>query len=102
LTKAPSPFNGDVTCRNEGFIKFKVEVDIDDAYAIIDEIVLKGSASTPHVQLAIEDSYKRLLNHLMKPARSKAKADANSIQVFANNLGQLLLAPPLGENDFSY
>ena len=28
---------------------------------------------------------------------AKAKADANSIQVFANNLGQLLLAPPLGE-----
>jgi uncharacterized protein len=59
-----APFNGYVTCRNEGFIKFKVEVDIDDAYAIIDEIVLKGSASTPHVQLAIEDSYKSLLNQL--------------------------------------
>jgi uncharacterized protein len=29
---------------NEGFIKFKVEVDIDDAYAIIDEIVLKDKA----------------------------------------------------------
>jgi uncharacterized protein len=28
---------------------------------------------------------------------AKAKADVNSIQVFANNLGQLLLAPPLGE-----
>jgi uncharacterized protein len=28
---------------------------------------------------------------------AKAKADANSIQVFANNLSQLLLAPPLGE-----
>jgi uncharacterized protein len=27
--------------RNEGFIKFKVEVDIDDAYIIIDEVVLK-------------------------------------------------------------
>ena len=47
----------------EGFIKFKVEVDIDEAYDIIDELILKGqSSATPHVQLAIEDSYKRLLN----------------------------------------
>jgi transcriptional accessory protein Tex/SPT6 len=47
---------------NEGFIKFKVEVDLDEAYDIIDELVLKSdSPATPHVQLAIEDSYKRLL-----------------------------------------
>jgi uncharacterized protein len=86
---------------NEGFIKFKVEVDIDEAYDIIDELVLKGqSPSTPHIQLAIEDSYKRLLNPAISNETlqdAKAKADANSIQVFANNLGQLLLAPPLGE-----
>ena len=86
---------------NEGFIKFKVEVDVEEAYDIIDELVLKGqNTTTPHVQLAIEDSYKRLLqpaisNETLQEA--KAKADANSIQVFANNLGQLLLAPPLGE-----
>jgi len=29
--------------------------------------------------------------------KEKSKADTNSIQVFASNLGQLLLAPPLGE-----
>ncbi|WP_418264450.1 Tex family protein [Flavobacterium faecale] len=85
----------------EGFIKFKVEVDLDEAYDIIDELVLKGqNATTPHVQLAIEDSYKRLLqpaisNETLQEA--KAKADTNSIQVFASNLSQLLLAPPLGE-----
>lgn len=102
LTKAPSHrLMAILRAQNEGFIKFKVEVDIDDAYAIIDEIVLKGQgASTPHVQLAIEDSYKRLLNPAISNEalqEAKAKADANSIQVFANNLGQLLLAPPLGE-----
>jgi uncharacterized protein len=102
LTKAPSHrLMAMLRAENEGFIKFKVEVDIDDAYAIIDEVVLKGqSASTPHVQLAIEDSYKRLLNPAISNEalqEAKAKADANSIQVFANNLGQLLLAPPLGE-----
>ncbi len=86
---------------NEGFVKLKIEADIDEAYDIIDEIILKRqNDTTPHIQLAIEDSYKRLLqpaiaNETLQEA--KAKADANSIQVFAGNLGQLLLAPPLGE-----
>jgi len=86
---------------NEGFVKLKIEVDIDEAYDIIDELILKRqNDTTPHIQLAIEDSYKRLLlpaiaNETLQEA--KAKADANSIQVFATNLSQLLLAPPLGE-----
>ena len=102
LTKAPSHrLLAMLRAENEGFIKFKVEADIDEAYDVIDELVLKGqSPSTSHVQLAIEDSYKRLLQPAIANEtlqESKAKADANSIQVFANNLGQLLLAPPLGE-----
>ena len=102
LTKTPSHrLLAMLRAENEGFIKFKVEVDIEEAYDIIDELVLKGqNASTPHVQLAIEDSYKRLLNPAISNEtlqEAKAKADANSIQVFANNLGQLLLAQPLGE-----
>ena len=102
LTKAPSHrLLAMLRAENEGFIKFKVEVDIDEAYDIIDQLVLKGqNATTLHLQLAIEDSYKRLLNPAISNEalqEAKAKADANSIQVFANNLGQLLLAPPLGE-----
>ncbi|MGA9636990.1 Tex family protein [Flavobacterium sp.] len=102
ITKAPSHrLLAMLRAENEGFIKFKVEVDIDAAYDLIDELVLKGqSPATPHVQLAIEDSYKRLLNPAISNEtlqEAKAKADANSIQVFATNLGQLLLAPPLGE-----
>ena len=102
LSKAPSHrLLAMLRAENEGFIKFKVEVDIDEAYDIIDELVLKGqNKTTPHVQLAIEDSFKRLLNPAISNEalqEAKTKADANSIQVFANNLGQLLLAPPLGE-----
>jgi uncharacterized protein len=41
LTKAPLHRLTAILRRNEGFIKFKVEVDIDDAYIIIDEVVLK-------------------------------------------------------------
>lgn len=102
LTKAPSHrLLAIMRAENEGFIKFKVDVELDDAYDIIDELVIKGdNSTTPHIQLAIEDSYKRLLNPAISNEtlqEAKAKADANSIQVFANNLGQLLLAPPLGE-----
>ena len=103
LTKAASHrLLAMLRAENEGIIKLKIEVDIDEAYDLIDTIIIKNSnsSSISHVQLAIEDSYKRLLtpaisNETLQEA--KAKADANSIQVFANNLGQLLLAPPLGE-----
>ncbi|WP_264566063.1 Tex family protein [Flavobacterium sp. N3904] len=102
LTKAPSHrLLAIMRAENEGFIKFKVDVELDDAYDIIDELIIKGdNCTTPHIQLAIEDSYKRLLNPAISNEalqEAKTKADANSIQVFANNLGQLLLAPPLGE-----
>ena len=86
---------------NEGFVKMKIEVENETALEIIDQIIIKkNNDTTPHLQLAIQDSFKRLLapaisNEAMQEA--KTKADANSIGVFANNLSQLLLAPPLGE-----
>ena len=86
---------------NEGFVKLKIEVEPEEAVAIIaDIIIIKKNNTTPHLQIAIEDSYKRLLNPAISNEvlqEAKAKADANSIHVFANNLEQLLLAPPLGE-----
>jgi len=102
LTKAPSHrLLAMLRAENEGYVKLKIDVDIDDAYDVIDEIIIKKqNSTTAHLQLAIEDSYKRLLNPAIGNEtlqEAKAKADANSIQVFANNLGQLLLAPPLGE-----
>jgi uncharacterized protein len=102
LTKTPAHrLLAMLRAENEGFIKMKIDVDIDEAYDIIDEIIIKKqNSTTAHLQLAIEDSYKRLLNPAIGNEtlqEAKAKADANSIQVFANNLGQLLLAPPLGE-----
>jgi uncharacterized protein len=79
----------------------KIEVEHDVALEIIDRVILKNNNdTTPHLQLAIEDSFKRLLNPAISNEalqEAKTKADANSIQVFATNLGQLLLAPPLGQ-----
>lgn len=87
---------------NEGFIKFKVEIDKEEAIAFIEENIIKNKKSdcASHIELAIKDSYKRLLepaisNETLQEA--KTKADAKAIDVFAGNLGQLLLAPPLGE-----
>ena len=102
LTKTPSHrLMAMLRAENEKFIKIKIEVDIDEAYDIIEELILKNqNNTTQHIQLAIEDSYKRLLNPTISNETlqaAKAKADANSIQVFASNLSQLLLAPPLGE-----
>ena len=86
---------------NEGFIKLKIEVETEEAIDLISEIIIKkNNDTTPHLQLAVEDSFKRLLNPAISNEalqEAKAKADTNSIQVFASNLSQLLLAPPLGE-----
>jgi uncharacterized protein len=103
LSKAPSHrLLAMLRAENEGFIKIKIETDIDETYDLIDQIIIKNSnsPSISHVQLAIEDSYKRLLNPAISNEtlqEAKAKADIKAIDVFAGNLSQLLLAPPLGE-----
>lgn len=89
----------------EGFVRLKIEVDAENASAealdLIDEIVVKkNNESGKQVQRAVEDSYKRLLAPAISNealSEAKAKADVNSIGVFAGNLSQLLLAPPLGQ-----
>ena len=106
ISKAPSHrLLAMLRAENEGFIKLKIEIDPegsgDEAIDFIEEAVLKGKTeSSKQVQIAIKDSYKRLLepaisNETLQEA--KTKADAKAIAVFAENLGQLLLAPPLGE-----
>jgi uncharacterized protein len=106
LSKAPSHrLLAMLRAENDGFVKLKVEVDPKnsgaEALQIIDELIIKrNNDTTPHLELAIQDSFKRLLNPAISNEalqEAKAKADTNSIQVFANNLSQLLLAPPLGE-----
>ncbi len=103
LTKAPSHrLLAMLRAEAEGIIKFKIEVDNDEVLDLMEQSIIKkpNAATTAQLQKAIADSYKRLLapaisNEVLQEA--KAKADAVAIQVFADNLGQLLLAPPLGE-----
>jgi uncharacterized protein len=85
----------------EGFVKLNVEIENEEAIEFIENNTIKNNRETAEqLRLAIKDGYKRLLepaisNETLQEA--KAKADAKAIEVFAGNLGQLLLAPPLGE-----
>ena len=88
----------------EGFVKLNVAVK-KEALDFIEENIIKNKIlrQIEHLELAIKDSYKRLL----EPAISNEtlqeklyKADIKAIDVFSENLRQLLLAPPLGENEF--
>ena len=107
LSKAPSHrLLAMLRAEAEGFVKLNIEIDPEksgqEAIDFIEENVIKNNRSEakPHLELAIKDSYKRLLepaisNETLQEA--KAKADSKAIDVFAGNLSQLLLAPPLGE-----
>ena len=86
---------------NEGFIRVKIEIDKERVIQKMeDRIIRSQNECSEQIQLAITDTYKRLLfPSLSNEALSiaKEKADENAIAVFAKNLKQLLLGSPLGE-----
>jgi uncharacterized protein len=85
----------------EGVLSCSAQPPESDALAILDRLFTRGSsASAAQVRLAVRDGYKRLLGRAMETetwAELKRRADAAAIAVFAQNLRQLLLAPPLGQ-----
>ena len=103
ISKAPSHrLLAMLRAEAEGFVKLNVAIEKEEALDFIEENIIKNknSDATEHLELAIKDSYKRLLepaisNETLQEA--KAKADIKAIDVFSENLRQLLLAPPLGE-----
>lgn len=86
---------------SEGYVKTNVAIDKDEAIEFIENAIIKSNnESAEQIALAIKDSYKRLLepaisNEALQEA--KEKADKKAIEIFSENLTQLLLAPPLGE-----
>ena len=103
ISKAPSHrLLAMLRAEAEGFVKLNVTIEKEEAINFIEENTIKNknSDATEHLELAIKDSFKRLLepaisNETLQEA--KAKADIKAIDVFSENLRQLLLAPPLGE-----
>ena len=85
----------------EGCIRVDISPDSEKALDKLARIFLKTSSDTTYqVELAMEDSYKRLLKPSIETefaASSKEKADEEAIRVFAQNLRQLLLESPLGQ-----
>jgi uncharacterized protein len=85
----------------EGFLTFQSRPPEELAMAILERrFVTASNACAEQVRLAIKDSYKRLLAPSMETEarlESKQRADAAAIDVFSQNLRQLLLAPALGQ-----
>lgn len=86
---------------NEGFIRVDISPDREKALDKLAHLFLRSNSDVSYqVEQAMEDSYKRLLKPAIETefaANSKEKADTEAIQVFANNLRQLLLESPLGQ-----
>ena len=84
----------------EGFLKVTVEVDAEKAVGGIRRMFVKagGGPSAAQVSAAVEDAYTRLIHpSLEREVRSNLSNEAaeGAIQVFGENLRQLLLQPPI-------
>lgn len=85
----------------EGLLKVAISPDDEECLERLERQFVRGSGeSSRQVAEATADAYKRLLKPSIETefaAQSKEKADEEAIRVFAENLRQLLLAPPLGQ-----
>lgn len=86
----------------EGILKVTISPEEDDECTdrLERQFVRGNSECSSQVAEAVKDAYKRLLKPAIETefsALSKEKADEEAIRVFAENLRQLLLAPPLGQ-----
>ena len=85
----------------EEFLTLRMVPPEEEAINILTELFIKAqNDSAAQVALACTDSYKRLLSMSMETEirlATKKKADETAIKVFADNLRQLLLSPPLGQ-----
>ncbi len=85
----------------EEFLTLRVIPPEAEAISLLCPLFVKGEGPlAEQVRLAVEDCYRRLLASSMETEirmGSKKRADAEAIRVFADNLRQLLLAPPLGQ-----
>lgn len=86
----------------EGILKVSITPDDESACTerLERQYVHGNGECSAQVTEAVNDAYKRLLKPAIETefsALSKEKADEEAIRVFAENLRQLLLAPPLGQ-----
>ena len=86
---------------NEGFLRVKIETDDEECISRLQRHYVHGFGKCQRlVGEAVEDGYKRLLEPSIETevaAASKEKADEEAINVFTQNLRQLLMDAPLGQ-----
>ncbi|MEK0414230.1 MAG: hypothetical protein RL070_1718 [Bacteroidota bacterium] len=84
----------------EGVLRMTIAPNEEEALALIESIYLQDlSPWREHVKKSIKDAYRRLLQPSLETeyrTSLKQKADEEAINVFAENLRQLLLSAPLG------
>lgn len=85
----------------QGFLGIHVQPDEEKTMHQLERMFIRSkSDSAEHVQLALQDAYKRLLQPAMETDalnHAKEKADEAAVKIFASNLRQLLMAAPLGK-----
>jgi uncharacterized protein len=85
---------------SENVLYFLIEVEPERPVALIQRHVLRQQGDwTPSLKVAIDDAWKRLLNSSIQGEirlELKRRSDAGAIEVFRDNLYNLLLAPPAG------
>ena len=85
----------------ENILYFNIELNSEGPLTYLKSKVLKRPGDwTPHLEMAVQDSYKRLLNLSIQSEvrlELKQKADLEAIRVFRENLENLLLSPPAGQ-----
>lgn len=82
----------------EEFLGVKLEVPIEDMIRVLEKAYVKTGPSSEYVLRAAEDAYKRLIApSIEREVRGEltGRAQEKAIKVFAENLRQLLLQPPL-------
>jgi uncharacterized protein len=85
----------------EAFLTLRMAPPEEEALGILEDLFVTGTNEAAcQVKAAVHDGYKRLLALSMETEtrlETKKRADETAIRVFADNLRQLLLAPPLGQ-----
>lgn len=87
----------------EGFLKVSIGIDDEEMTDRLIRMFVRSSASHEVAQVvkaAVKDGYKRLMRPSIETevaAATKEKSDVAAIQMFADNVRQLLMAAPLGK-----
>lgn len=86
----------------EGILRVSISIEDDDMMDRLNRMFVRSTAPAPLAEIvktAVKDGYRRLMRPSIEneiASVTKEKSDAGAIQMFADNVRQLLMSPPLG------